>query len=135
MNKNIIIGIVVVFIAVGAFVFLNFGTKPAELTGEVVEETDEVRKLIIVTDPYEPFVYADENGKAIGITVDVADRIFTKLNVPYQIRIIPWLRALKELKAGEADAVSPATYTAERAEFLYYTEEEISYIEGEYHYS
>jgi ABC-type amino acid transport substrate-binding protein len=44
--------------------------------------------------------------------------------------VIPWARAVKELETGEADAVSPAGYTAERAETLYYTEEEMAYTEG-----
>ncbi len=124
-NKKIIIGIVAVIIVVGVFLFLNLG-EPTELTEKVVEETSEVRNLIFVTSPWEPFIYPDEEGVAQGPVVETIDLVFSRLNIPYEIRFVPWSRALKELESGEADA-TVAGHTSERDEFLYYTEEEQSY--------
>ena len=127
MNKNIIIGIVaVVVVAAGVFIFLNLRTETTELAVEVGEETSEVRKLIFVTSPWEPYIYSDEEGIAQGPVVEIIDLAFSRLNIPYEIRFVPWSRALKELESGEADA-TVAGHTSERDEFLYYTEEEQNY--------
>jgi len=130
-KKKIIIGIAVVItvaivitLIVGVFVFLNLRTEPTELTEQ---ETSEVRPFVISTLDWEPHVYLDEEGIVRGISVDVVDRIFSRLNVAYEIRVIPWPRVLKEVQTGEADASLATSYTDERTEFLYYVEEGLNY--------
>lgn len=130
MNKKIIFGIIVVVlivVAIGFFMFLNIGEESTELIG--VEETSEVRNLIVITNPWEPYIYPDKEGVARGGIVEILDLAFSRSNIPYEIRFVPWARALKELKAGEAD-FTLAGHTPERAEFLHYTEEEKKYPEG-----
>jgi polar amino acid transport system substrate-binding protein len=132
MNKGIIIGVVVLVVVVGAFVFLYLGDESEEITGEVIEEeTDEVRPFIIVVHPWEPHIYYDEDGVVRGIAADVAERVFSRLNVSYEIRLFPWTRAYKMAQLGEVDATIMTGYTAERDPFLYYTEEERNHVRGE----
>jgi polar amino acid transport system substrate-binding protein len=128
-NKNIIVGILaVVVIVVGAFWFLNSGIEP---TGNVIEEeVEEVRPFIISTLDWEPHVYLDSEGVVRGISADLMERVFARLDVPYEIRIVPWARALREAEEGKTDALMAASYSDERSEFLYYTEEEQNYISG-----
>jgi polar amino acid transport system substrate-binding protein len=136
LRGKIITGIIVlVVIVVGALVFLNMGDESIELTGEVIEEeviVEDVRPFHITTLEWEPHIYTDEEGVVRGIGVDVLDRIFSKLEVPYEIKLVPWARALREVESGEADAILFTAYTPERNEFLYYTEEEQKYSEGQF---
>lgn len=123
-NKLIIIGIVVtVVIIVGAFVFFNSRTETIEITEQ---ETEEVRKLYVVTSPWKPYMY-EEDGEYVGLAVELLDRIMTELDVAYVFELLPWTRALKMVELGEADIALVATYTSERAEFIRFTPEQVRY--------
>jgi len=132
MDKKIIIGVIVLaaVLIFGGYLFLMDDSS----TGEVVlteQETSGDGVFSIVTLEWEPHAYTDEEGIVQGISVDIIDRAFSRLNVPYEIRLVPWTRALKEVEVGEADAIMLAAYTTERDEFLHFTEEERDYAQGE----
>ena len=128
MKKKIIIGIIaIVIIVIGIFVFLN--TDSSETTRKVsTEESSEIRKLYVVTSPWKPFMY-EEDGEYKGLAVELLDRIMTELDIPYTFELLPWTRALKLVELGEADAALTATYSPERALYVYFTPEQIRYAE------
>ncbi len=131
MNKKIIIGIVAVVVIASVFIFLNLRTKTTELAVEVGEETQEVRPFRIVTLEWEPHAYTNEEGMVRGIAVDIMDLVFSRLNVSYEIRLIPWTRAMKEAETGESDGILLTAYAPWRDEFFYYDEEQRNYVRGE----
>jgi ABC-type amino acid transport substrate-binding protein len=133
MNKKIIIGIVaVIIIAVGAFVFLNLRAETTELAGGVIEEESDSRPLIVVMDSWEPHAYPDADGVAQGIAVEVVDRVFSRLGIDYEVRFMSWKRVMAEVETGGADMSLSTSYVPERAEFLYYVQDGLKYVEEPY---
>jgi len=101
------------------------------LVVEVGEETQEVRPFRIVTLEWEPHAYTNEEGVVRGIAVDIMNLVFSRLNVSYEIRLIPWTRAMKEAETGESDGILLTAYAPWRDEFFYYDEEQRNYVRGE----
>ncbi|WP_028862996.1 substrate-binding periplasmic protein [Psychromonas aquimarina] len=68
-----------------------------------------------------PFTF-EKNGISKGIHVDVVSSACEKLNWSCSFKPLPWKRCLQETFQGKYDAIVSASYTEERAEYLYYPE-------------
>lgn len=84
------------------------------------------RTLDIVTLDYPPYIYEDENTIK-GLSVEIIEEVFTKMGVSIKITILPWVRALKQIKVGESDAIFTVYKTKERLEFIDFSNEIIIY--------
>ncbi len=84
----------------------------------------EKRKLIVVGEEFAPFEFI-QNGKVVGIDIDITSTIFKKMNVPVEFKIIPWKRAWKNIETGDADAVLTTSRKEKRKPFLWYPEEDM----------
>lgn len=73
----------------------------------------------LVSEAYPPYEY-QENGKNIGMDVEILDLITKKTGVEIKIEFIPWKRALEMVKDGSADGIFSLAKTPEREEFLHY---------------
>ncbi|HEX5684207.1 MAG TPA: transporter substrate-binding domain-containing protein [Ideonella sp.] len=62
------------------------------------------------------------NGEPAGIHVEMVQSVSKALGVPVVIQSYPWLRAIRMLKQGEADAITYMSRTAEREQFGYFME-------------
>ena len=71
------------------------------------------------------------DGKSTGRNVEIAQECLKRMGFNSNVAIVPWKRALIMVEAGTADAIIDAAYNTDRAEFLYYPDEEI-YIEEWY---
>jgi polar amino acid transport system substrate-binding protein len=78
--------------------------------------------LSVVTLHYPPYCY-DENGEVKGFGADLLREVFRRMDIPIQIKVLPWKRALKMVKDGKADAVFLAFKTDEREQFADFPEE------------
>jgi len=94
------------------------------LAGGPARAADPVRPFVIAGEELPPFEYLDANGKPAGINVEVIERVFAELGVPFEIRFYPWARAWLMVENGAADAVLSVSYNKEREPFLYFTEEQ-----------
>jgi len=130
MNNKIMMGIVaIVVIVIGVFVLLNLRTGSIDET-IILEEIQGERLFHVTTLEWEPHVYTAEDGSVKGISADIVGLAFQKLNIPYEIVLIPWTRSIKLVEEGEADAILVASFNQERTEFLHYTDEEQEYVIG-----
>jgi len=77
----------------------------------------QARPLQIVAEEYAPTTI-EENGVPVGIDVDVAKEVFSRLGVEIEIRLVPWERAYAMLRTGEADVGLHVSYSEERSHFL-----------------
>lgn len=80
--------------------------------------------IIIVGTPTPPFEYYDENNNLVGIDIEFLDKIFTKLNLKYEIKLMDWELALNEIQNKKADMILGAGYTKEREKYISYTTEQ-----------
>ncbi|MBN2791420.1 MAG: transporter substrate-binding domain-containing protein [Desulfuromonadales bacterium] len=105
--------------AVYFFVFLMFSSAP------VFADT-----LILVTLQSPPAEYT-ENGQPAGRNIEITQAALRRMGYACEIKLVPWERALKMVKNGEADGIIDVAYNKERAEYLHYPEE-VLYVEEWY---
>ncbi len=122
MNKKIIIGVVVLVLIVGGLIIVNLNKEP-EITGEVVEGNELERKLLIVGESWPPMTF-EEDGVAKGAHVDIVDLVMKEIGILYEIQFVPWSRAVKMVEEGKADVLLTASYTEERDEWAYFSEDQ-----------
>ncbi|MFC4161031.1 substrate-binding periplasmic protein [Chitinimonas lacunae] len=81
------------------------------------------RKLVYSANPnYPPFHWSD-NGRLLGATVEITERILTELRIPGEARYVgPWNRVLKAAELGEIDLVLALRRTPDREKFLQFGE-------------
>ncbi len=75
----------------------------------------------LVSIDYPPYVY-QENGKIKGFNVDLLKEIFQRMKTPMEIELMPWARAVKMIRRGQADALFPFFKNEERLKFTDYPE-------------
>ena len=80
------------------------------------------KKLIIVGEGFAPFEFT-QDGKAVGIDIDIAKYIFNKMNIPVEFRIQPWKRAWYNIETGKADAILSTSLKEKRKPYLLYPQE------------
>jgi len=79
----------------------------------------EARPLLIVAEEYPPTTM-EEDGKAVGIDVEIAKAVFDHLSVAYEIKVIPWARSWELLKKGLVDVGLHVSYTDDRAQYVHW---------------
>jgi polar amino acid transport system substrate-binding protein len=80
------------------------------------------KKLIIVGEGFAPFEFT-QDGKVVGIDIDIAKYIFNKMNIPVEFRIQPWKRAWYNVETGKADAILSTSLKEKRKPYLLYPQE------------
>ena len=81
------------------------------------------RVIKISGDPWEPWVFGKEGGKATnGWSIDIANELFQRLGINTDINIYPYERCIRQMKSGERDMLLMAKKTEERKKFLLYTD-------------
>jgi len=77
------------------------------------------KTLNFVTINFPPYAFV-EDKKIVGFNVEILDHIFSKLNIKIKYHIVPWARAVKMVKNGEADAIFPFFKNSSRELFTDY---------------
>jgi polar amino acid transport system substrate-binding protein len=81
------------------------------------------KEFSFVTLEFPPLEFADANGKAQGIAVDIVTQVMTSLGHTVDVKVFPWARGLEMTNAGEVDAIFTAYKTPEREAFLDYSKQ------------
>ena len=92
------------------------------LSAELISSELSSSELNIVTLQYPPYAYK-ENGQVKGIAVEIVTEAFKRLNLPITITVLPWARALHQIKNGDADAIFTLFKKPEREVFADYSNE------------
>ncbi len=80
------------------------------------------RPFLIVCETLAPYEYPDAEGRPSGINVEIIDRIFTDLEISYEIRFYPWARAWLMVVNGAADAVLSISHQRDREDYLLFSD-------------
>jgi|GEM_PF-386727 len=73
-------------------------------------------------DHYPPFIWKDKDGNIVGISVQVLELIEKKVDVKFQIELMPFSEALRKLQDGEADIINFIFKTPEREKIFLFSE-------------
>lgn len=82
------------------------------------------RPIEVVTDQYPPYIYY-ENGKLVGLQVEILDEVMSRLNRKYILTVYPWKRCLQLIKNKNADLLLGVMKNSERDAFMFFPDEEI----------
>lgn len=90
-----------------------FAAEPA--TNDSPDDSPDNSKepIILNTANVPPFHYA-QDGKVVGLVPPVLECVLTKMKQPYQVRVLPWIRAQKEVEEGTAQGFFTANKNAAR---------------------
>ncbi len=66
---------------------------------------------------YAPFTFADENGQATGVDIDLIGAIAEEIGCSVVPVELPWARILKEVAHGTLDVSTSTSWTEEREEW------------------
>jgi polar amino acid transport system substrate-binding protein len=78
--------------------------------------------LNIITLTFPPYSFS-ESGQIKGISVEIIEKIFGHLNIPVTIELLPWSRAIRNMRLGASDGIFQLLHKPERTEFLDYCDE------------
>lgn len=67
-----------------------------------------------------PYVYLDENNEIKGSLINILERVQKNTALKIEILVMPWARALSEVKQNRIDAIMPTLWSEERASYLEY---------------
>ena len=84
---------------------------------------EEARKYVFMDEPLPPYTYGRVGEISYrGLTKDIFDELFGRLGMCYEIRLVPWARALDNARHGSCDGVPLLIRTEERERFLAYSD-------------
>lgn len=71
---------------------------------------------------YPPFIWTDEAGKPAGITVQILQLLEKKLDLSFEIELLPFSKALEKLQTEQADMINFIFKTPEREKIFLFSE-------------
>lgn len=103
---------------------LRFLVSGLMAAGMFASGAAQARSLTICSDVnfWYPFTMV-EDGKAVGIHIDIIKMAVEKLGYQVEFKPLPWKRCLTEAEEGKVDGIAVASYNAERAAFLRYPDD------------
>ncbi len=78
-----------------------------------------------------PFTMVEE-GKAVGIHIDVVKLALSRLGYQAEFKALPWKRCLHNAERGKVDAIATASYKPDRAVYMYYPEDAPHKLKSDY---
>ncbi len=75
---------------------------------------------VVSDDKFPPFSYK-ENGKVTGIDIDIINEMGKRLNIKFNISLVPWKRLIMMTQLGDCDGSMSLFRTPEREKFSLYT--------------
>jgi polar amino acid transport system substrate-binding protein len=83
---------------------------------------DASQPLLLATSYYPPYEYT-VNGKIQGLSVEVVEAVFQRMEQPIELIELPFSRALKYLENGKVDGAFQLIITAERRNYTDFSNE------------
>jgi ABC-type amino acid transport substrate-binding protein len=77
-------------------------------------------KFSLATAELPPYVTLNKNKKIEGLFIDILNEVQQRTAIKIEIFVMPWGRAIAEVKKGNIDAIMPALWSKERANYLAY---------------
>lgn len=76
--------------------------------------------LTVATEFWPPFRMADEDGQIRGLDIDILHRLQAHSGIRFEVKRVPWGRALKQMQTGKTDLMIGLAHTPERAAYIDY---------------
>lgn len=86
--------------------------------------TEKEKMVLVKGFAYPPYHLTTEKGQE-GLFIEIIEAAASMLNMDIAYKLNPWSKCLSMMKRGEADAMMPLFKTEERAEFMYFYDDNI----------
>lgn len=96
---------------------------------QTAESNNEIT-INIVAPELKPLIYNNVDRKAEGLLVDTLNQVSKNSPLNLNVTVLPWGRAMLEVKSGNSDAIMPALYTEERAKSLVFPKQQLVNFNG-----
>lgn len=84
--------------------------------------THEDPTFIFLDEPIPPYTYGVEGDTCKkGLSKEIFDELFGRLGLRYEIRLVPWARAMDSVKHGRCDGIPLLMKNGERESFMTFT--------------
>jgi ABC-type amino acid transport substrate-binding protein len=90
------------------------------LAGFSLQAKEKFIEFSVATAELPPYVYRAENKQPEGLFIDMLNKVQAQTGMKINVFIMPWGRAINEVKKGSIDAIMPTLWSKERAQFLVY---------------
>jgi len=70
-------------------------------------------KITVLTEEFPPFSYT-ENGKITGASTEIVEAVFKEAGIDYEIKVLPWARAINEAQREKNSALYSTMRLPER---------------------
>lgn len=80
-------------------VFLTNFAQAADVPAGTPHAQEPVRLRTSISPPYQVL----ENDRLAGLSIQVLECVFKRIKVPYDVVVVPWVRALADMQTGVAD--------------------------------
>ncbi len=101
----------------------------ALLTLSYANATDHQLTISIATPEIKPYAYLTKSGENKGSFIHYLDKVGAAENINFKISIMPWARAIEEVKKGRINALLPTMYKKNRERFLVYPQLPFGYFD------
>lgn len=81
--------------------------------------------LLLVTDPFEPFIFPQE-ATLKGMDYEIVESVFKNLELPIKVEYYPWNRCLLMIQNRKADALIDLVISEERKSYIFFPQEPLS---------
>lgn len=81
-------------------------------------------EILLVVEHWPPWEIAyDKNKEKVtgGLAIELAEELFSRLNIKIRLDTVPWKRALISIEKGRADLIPMVAKTPEREQYMVYT--------------
>lgn len=99
---------------------LLFASWPAGAQDAQEARGQDAPTLTVATEFWPPFRMAGEDGRIRGLDIDILHRLQARSGIRFEVKQMPWGRALKQMQAGQTDLMIGLALTPERAAFIDY---------------
>lgn len=119
-----------IFPLIGHFLFVFSSLLSFSLLAEenktVTSADDKALIYISIASTEIPkLLYKDEQGKLQGSYIELLKKAEAFSHLRFKVHLMPWARALNEVKHNRIDAIMPALYSDERAGYLVYPQKNL----------
>ncbi|MDV7339771.1 transporter substrate-binding domain-containing protein [Terasakiella sp. A23] len=83
---------------------------------------DDHNSYLFVGTTFPRILEKDDQNKPVGVSVDLLQKISKITGDTYEVRILPWTRALQMIKRGEASGLIGPYFSLERQKFMDYSD-------------
>ncbi|MBC9249306.1 ABC transporter substrate-binding protein [Pseudomonas alcaligenes] len=82
---------------------------------------EQVAPLRVEVDNYwPPFRMSDDSGRLQGLDIDLLDELSRRTGLQFEIQVVPWARALADMRSGHTQMMTGLARTSEREAFIDY---------------